>query len=197
MIMQRIKVLFLDRDGTINQDTGSYISSKEQLVLIDRADEAIALAKSAGFRIVIVSNQAGIARGIATREQVEEVNRYLNALLSAKGAGFDRCYYCPFHPEYPHPEYDRFADFRKPATGMVEQAINEFLEEGLIVDRKASFFVGDKTLDVECALRAGLRPLLVRTGHNEEKLCVERNIIPEYVADDLYHAVTEHILASS
>ena len=195
MMVQTIKVLFLDRDGTINQDTGSYISTKEQLVLIDRADEAIALAKRAGFRIVIISNQAGIARGIATVEQVEEVNRYLNLLLSSKDASFDRCYYCPYHPEYPHPDYDRFMEFRKPATGMVEQAIGDFLAEGLVVDRSASFFVGDKTLDVECGMRAGMRSVLVRTGHNEEKLCLERNIIPEFVADDLYKAVTEYILA--
>jgi len=193
--MQTIKVLFLDRDGTINQDTGSYIYSKEQLLLIDRADEAIALAKSAGFRIVIVTNQAGIARGIATVEQVEEVNHYLNELLLANNAGFDRCYYCPYHPEYPHPDYDRFMEFRKPATGMVELAIGEFRAEGLIVDRSASFFIGDKTLDVECGIRAGLRTVLVRTGHNEEKLCLQRNIIPEFVADDLYKAVTEYILA--
>ena len=195
-MVQKIKVLFLDRDGTINKDTGSYIASREQLQLIDRADEAIALARNAGFRIVIVSNQAGIARGIATVEQVEEVNRYLNELLSLKNAGFDRCYYCPFHPEYPHPDYDRFIDYRKPATGMVELAINDFLAEGFIVDRGASFFVGDKTIDVECGLRAGLRPVLVRTGHNEEELCLTRNIIPEFVADDLYKAVTEYILAS-
>ncbi len=195
--MQTIKVLFLDRDGTINQDTGSYISSKEQLLLIDRADEAIALAKNAGFQIVVVTNQAGIARGIATIKQVEEVNCYLNELLATKNAGFDRCYYCPFHPEYPHPDYDRFADFRKPATGMVELAIGEFLAEGFVVDRKASFFVGDKTLDVECGKRAGLRPVLVRTGHNEEELCVQRNIIPEFVADDLYQAVTQYILVAS
>ena len=195
MTQQTIKVLFLDRDGTINQDTGSYISTREQLVLIDRADEAIALAKSAGFRIVIVTNQAGIARGIATVEQVEEVNLYLNELLSARDAGFDRCYYCPYHPDYPHPDYDRFVEFRKPATGMVESAIEDFLAEGLVVDRSASFFVGDKTLDVECGKRAGMRSVLVRTGHNEEDLCIERNIIPEFVADDLYKAVTEYILA--
>ena len=195
-MVQKIKVLFLDRDGTINKDTGSYIASREQLQLIERADEAIALARNAGFRIVIVSNQAGIARGIATVEQVEEVNRYLNELLSLKNAGFDRCYYCPFHPEYPHPDYDRFIDYRKPATGMVELAINDFLAEGFIVDRGASFFVGDKTIDVECGLRAGLRPVLVRTGHNEEALCLTRNIIPEFVADDLYTAVTEYILAT-
>jgi len=195
--VQTIKVLFLDRDGTINQDTGSYIFTREQLILIDRADEAIALAKSAGFRIVIVTNQAGIARGIATVEQIEEVNRYLNELLVPRNAGYDRCYYCPYHPEYPHPVYDRFMDFRKPATGMVERAIDEFLAEGLVVDRRASFFIGDKTLDVECGLRAGLRPVLVRTGHNEEALCLQRNIIPEFVADDLYKAVTEYILASA
>ncbi len=194
--MQKIKALFLDRDGTINQDSGSYIVRKDQLLLIDRADEAIALAKSAGFWIVIVTNQAGIARGITTVEQVEEVNRYLNELLSAQKAGFDRCYYCPAHPDYPHPEYDRFIECRKPATGMVEQAINDFFAEGLIVDRSASFFVGDKTVDIECGLRAGLRPVLVRTGHNEEELCLSRNIIPEFVADNLYNAVTEHILAS-
>ena len=74
-MVQKTKVLFLDRDGTINQDIGSYVFLKEQLKLIDRSDEAIALAKRAGFRIVIVSNQAGIARGIATVGQVEEVNR--------------------------------------------------------------------------------------------------------------------------
>ena len=194
---QTIKVLFLDRDGTINKDSGSYIVSKDQFVLIERAEEAIALARQAGFKIVIITNQAGIARGITTIEQVEEVNRYLQEKLALHDAAFDRCYYCPFHPAYPHPEYDKFADFRKPATGMVEQAIAEFAAEGLLVDRSASFFVGDKTLDIECGLRAGLRPVLVRTGHNEEELCLQQNIIPEFVADDLYQAVTEYILASS
>jgi len=196
-MVQTIKVLFLDRDGTINKDTGAYIFSKEQLQLIDRADEAIALAISAGFRIVIVTNQAGIARGIATIEQVEEVNRYLNELLSVRQAAYHRCYYCPSHPDFPHPEYDRFMDCRKPATGMVDLAVADFLAEGFIVDRRASYFVGDKTVDVECGLRAGLRPVLVRTGHNEEELCLERNIIPEFVADDLYQAVTEYILAGA
>jgi D-glycero-D-manno-heptose 1,7-bisphosphate phosphatase len=78
---------------------------------------------------------------------------------------------------------------------MVEQAVRDYLNEGFVVDRSASFFVGDKTIDVECGLRAGLRPVLVRTGHNEEALCLKRNIIPEFVADDLYKAVTEHIIA--
>lgn len=192
-----IKVLFLDRDGTINHDTGKYIASVEDFVLIDRADEAIALAKAAGFHIVIVSNQAGIARGLTTIEQVEEVNRYLSVLLARRGTGYDRCYYCPYHPNHPHPEYDRYAGFRKPETGMVEQAIEEFRAEGLIVDRQQSFFIGDKTVDIECGYRAGLRTVLVRTGHNEEALCHERQIVPEHVADTLYHAVAHYILPST
>lgn len=194
---QRIKVLFLDRDGTINHDTGSYINSIEQFQLIERADEAIALAKQAGFRIVIVSNQAGIARGIATFEQVDTVNSYLQSLLAEKNATYDRCYYCPYHPNYPHPEYDLLAGFRKPETGMVEQAIADFAAEGLVVDRAASFFVGDKVLDVECGQRAGLTSVLVRTGHNEEALCYERNMLPSFIADDLYQAITEFILPHS
>lgn len=195
--MRKVKVLFLDRDGTINQDQGVYISTREQLVLIDRAGEAMAMARNAGYRIVVVTNQAGIARGITTMEQVEDMNRYLNELLSATGAGFDRCYFCPSHPEHPHPEYDRFMDCRKPATGMVEQAVRDFLEEGFDVDRSQSFFIGDKTVDIECGLRAGLRTILVRTGHNEEELCLRRNLIPEFIADDLYQAIAEHILGNS
>jgi len=136
---EKIRVLFLDRDGTINQDAGSYIAENHQLKIIPGAAEAMALAREAGFRIVVVTNQAGIARGIATVEQVEEVNRYLNELLSPHKACYDSCYYCPSHPLYPHPEYDQYKDCRKPATGMVDRAIADFLAEGYEVDRGASF----------------------------------------------------------
>jgi len=195
--MESVKVLFLDRDGTINQDIGSYVASREQFILVDRADEAIAIARQAGFRIVIVTNQAGIARGIVTPSQVEEVNDYLNELLSRCETSFDRCYYCPAHPDYPHPEYDRFMDSRKPSPRMVEQAVPDFLEEGIEVNREASFFIGDKLIDIECGKRAGLRTILVRTGHNEEPLCEHRQIFPDHVADDLYQAVTGYILGES
>ncbi|ACF10655.1 histidinol-phosphate phosphatase family protein [Chlorobaculum parvum NCIB 8327] len=192
--MQSVKVLFLDRDGTINRDIGSYVSNREEFVLIDRADEAIALARQAGFRIVIVTNQAGIARGIVTPQDVEDVHDYLSELLAERETSYDRCYYCPAHPNHPHPEYDRFADFRKPSPRMVEQAVADFREEGLEVDRESSFFIGDKLIDVECGQRAGLKTILLRTGHNEEHLCEERQMFPDHVADDLYQAVTGYIL---
>ncbi|NTU53684.1 MAG: HAD family hydrolase [Chlorobiaceae bacterium] len=192
--MQSAKVLFLDRDGTINQDTGRYVSCREEFVLIDRADEAISMARQAGFMIVIITNQAGIARGIVTPHQVEDLNDYLNELLARRQASFDRCYYCPAHPDYPHPEYDRFQDCRKPSPLMVEQAVSDLLEAGFVVDREASFFIGDKVIDVECGQRAGLKTILVRTGHNEEALCHERRVFPDHVADDLFHAVKGHVL---
>jgi len=189
-----IRVLFLDRDGTINQDIGTYVASREQFLLIEKADEAIAAAREAGYKIVLISNQAGIARGIVTVEQVEDINRYLAELLANRNTAYDRCYYCPSHPDYPDPELDRFLDCRKPSPGMVERAIADFLDEGLVVDRSRSFFIGDKTVDVECGKRAGIRTILVRTGHNEEALCYRHRILPDHVADDLYHAVITCIL---
>jgi len=195
--MQLVKVLFLDRDGTINRDIGSYVSNREEFILIDRVDEAIALARQAGFRIVIVTNQAGIARGIVTPEDVEDVHDYLSELLAERETSYDRCYYCPAHPNHPHPEYDRFTDFRKPSPRMVEQAVADFREEGFEVDRDSSFFIGDKLIDVECGQRAGLKTILLRTGHNEEHLCEERQVFPDHVADDLYQAVTGYILGES
>lgn len=190
-----IKVLFLDRDGTINRDLGTYVATPEQFVLIDRAGEAIAMAKEAGFHIVIITNQAGIARGITSVEQVEAVHRYLNELLSRWGVSYDLCYYCPSHPDHPHPEYDRFLDCRKPGTGMVDRAIEEFRAMGLEVDRDRSYFIGDKVVDVECGHRSSLKTVLVRTGHGEEELCVRRGLRPDIVADDLYAAIAGHILA--
>jgi len=193
-MLENVKVLFLDRDGTINKDLGNYVSTRQDFELIERADDAIAAARQAGFRIVIITNQAGIARGIVTPEQVEDVNLYMSELLLRKNTYYDRCYYCPSHPDYPHPEYDRFIDCRKPSPRMVELAIEDFRNEGLEVDMAVSFFIGDKLIDVECGLRAGLRTVLVRTGHNEEALCLERGVLPEFVADDLYQAVTGYIL---
>lgn len=194
---RKLKVLFLDRDGTINRDIGTYVTTREQFELIDGADRAIALARQAGYQIVIITNQAGIAKGIVTPEQVEDIHLYLNELLAQSGGSFDHSYYCPTHPDYPHPEYDRFAWCRKPETGMVDRAVADYCAAGFEVDKSCSFFIGDKTVDVECGLRAGLRPILVRTGHGEEELCLEQGIVPEFVADNLLHAITEYVLLNT
>ncbi len=195
-MLRKIKVLFLDRDGTINRDIGTYVVSREHFQLIDGAADAIALARSAGYRIVVVTNQAGIAKGIVTPEQVEDIHRYMNELLTPSGASCDHVYYCPTHPDFPHPVYDRFSFCRKPETGMVDRAIDEYRFSGYEVDKSRSFFIGDKTVDVECGQRAGLRSILVRTGHGEEELCREKGIVPDFVANDLLHAVNGYVLSS-
>lgn len=194
--MQSIPVLFLDRDGTIIHDLPDSITSIDQVRLIARADDALALAKQAGFKLIMVSNQGGIAKGILTRERVEEINAFIQSLLAPKHAMLDLLYYAPSHPKYPHAEYDAFKHWRKPDIGMIEQATYDLASQGFAVDFARSFFIGDKQLDVECGQRAGLRSILVKTGYGETEKCQEKNTLPEFIAHDLYDAVVSYILKS-
>jgi D-glycero-D-manno-heptose 1,7-bisphosphate phosphatase len=189
-----IRALFLDRDGTIIQDSPESITALEQVRLLDRADEALALAKRAGFKLVMISNQGGIAKGIATKARVDEINGKMQSLLAPKAATLDLLYYAPYHPKYPSAEYEAFKSWRKPEIGMVKEALKDLAAQGLTVDLSQSFFIGDKQIDVECGLRAGLRPILVRTGYGEAEKCREKNTLPEFIANDLHEAVASHIL---
>lgn len=192
---EKVKVLFLDRDGTIIYDRlGDYITRVDQAHMIPGADDAIAKAKMAGFKIVIVSNQAGIAKGIVSKQVVEEINAYMQGMLSLKDAKYDFCYFAPYHPDYPNQEYEPYKTWRKPNIGMVVQAIQDMAKLGLEVDVEESYFIGDKQVDVACGIRAGLRPILVMTGYAEENECREKNTVPEYVAKDLYDAIVNYIL---
>jgi D-glycero-D-manno-heptose 1,7-bisphosphate phosphatase len=192
--MQIISALFLDRDGTIIHDSPDSITSLDQVCLIHRADDALALAKQAGFKLVMISNQGGIAKGIVTKARVDEINAYIQSLLEPKHATFDLLYYAPSHPKYPNAEYDTFKHWRKPETGMIEQATHDFALQGFTVDFSRSYFIGDKQIDVECGLRAGLRTVLVQTGYGEVEKCREKNTLPDFVASDLYDAVASYIL---
>ncbi len=187
--MQSIPVLFLDRDGTIIHDSPDSITSLDQVRLIHRADDALAIAKQAGYKLVLISNQGGIAKGIVTPQRVDELNAHLQSLLSTKQATLDLLYYAPSHPKYPNAEYDALKHWRKPEIGMIEQATHDLATQGLTVDRARSFFIGDKQLDIECGLRAKLRPILVKTGYGEVEKCREKNTLPEFIASDLYEAV--------
>ncbi|MFQ3596849.1 MAG: HAD-IIIA family hydrolase [Chloroherpetonaceae bacterium] len=187
--MQTISAIFLDRDGTIIYDSPDSITSIEQVRLIPHADDALALAKQAGFKLIMISNQGGIAKGIVTASRVDEINGFMQSLLATKNATLDMLYYAPSHPKYPNAEYDAFNHWRKPETGMIAQAIRDLATQGFSVERAHSFFIGDKQLDVECGLRAELRPILVKTGYGEVEKCREKNTLPEFIADDLYEAV--------
>jgi len=156
--------VFLDRDGTVIQERG-YLDRLELIELFPWSVEAIRLLKDAGYAVVIVTNQAGIARGYFDEAFVQAAHVHLDALLRESGAVVDGYYYCPHHPDGDVERYRLACDCRKPAPGLVRQAAADL---GLDVGR--SFVVGDKWLDVGLAVNAGARGILVRTGYGGNDL---------------------------
>lgn len=170
--------VFLDRDGTLNVEK-EYLHRREAWEWIDGARESIAALKAAGYRVIVVSNQSGIGRGMFTAAEVESLHDFMRVQLAAAGTSVDAVYYCPHVPE------DGCA-CRKPAPGMLLIAARE---HGL--DLARSWMVGDKIIDVEAALAAGVQPLLVRTGHGARE--ASKLATPERVVENIA-AATAHIL---
>ena len=160
------RAVFLDRDGTINVDHG-YVFRAGDFEFIPGAPEAIRRLKDAGYLVVVVTNQAGIARGLYGEDEVHELHRYLDRELERYGAVIDAYYYCPHHPEIGPEPYRRECACRKPFPGMLLQAAADFP-----LDLSGSFLVGDKLSDIEAGLAAGCAPILVETGYGagEEKV---------------------------
>ncbi len=152
------KAVFLDRDGTVNEEVG-YMTDLAQLRLIKGAGSAIKRLNDAGFTVVLVTNQSGVARGYFTESLVHEAHERLDALLRTDGARIDAVYYCPHHPTAGNTEHTRECDCRKPRTGLIDRAVKD-----LDIDLARSFMVGDKWSDVELGHRAGVRAVLVQSG---------------------------------
>jgi heptosyltransferase-2 len=143
--------VFLDRDGTINRDTG-YVRSPDELELFPDAVEALARLNRAGARLVLITNQSGIARAMLTHETLRRIHAELGARLESGGARLDAIYYCPHHP-------DEGCSCRKPQLGMVSRAVAD-----LGLDLSRIYLVGDKRHDIELARRLGAKSVLVTTG---------------------------------
>ena len=184
------KAAFLDRDGTINVEVG-YLSKPDDLELIPGAARAVARLNDAGYIVVVVTNQAGVARGYFTEEDVRLVNQRMIEVLGPWGARIDGIYYCPHHPDFGDETYRKDCDCRKPNTGMVTQAAQEF-----DIDLSRSYVVGDHMGDVLLGINAGARSIHVLTGHgdSEREKLIENSISPVYLASDLTEAV-EYILS--
>ena len=182
------KVIFLDRDGTLNVEV-NYLHRKEDLVLLPGVPEALKAFKDQGYKLVVITNQAGVARGYYTEEDVKELHRYMNELLAGQGAGIDASYYCPPHPEHGIGKYKIPCHCRKPETGMFEMA-----EQDFEVDKASSWMIGDKLIDIEAGRNYGVRTVLVGTGygagvHDEQK---KKGDFPyDLYADDLLEAYDE------
>lgn len=154
--------VFLDRDGTINEECG-YIDRIEALRLIPDAGAAVRRINESGLKVVVVTNQSGVARGFFDEAFVNRANARLSEMLAAEGAHVDAFYYCPHHPTDGKGRYLQTCACRKPAPGMLLKAAAE-----LGIDRRRSYLVGDTLKDIEAGARAGVRAILVLTGYGEE-----------------------------
>jgi D-glycero-D-manno-heptose 1,7-bisphosphate phosphatase len=176
--------VFLDRDGTIIEEIG-YLDRVDRLSLYPFSIDAIRALNRSGFRVVLVTNQSGIARGFFTEAVVDEVHRHLASLLAEGGAHIDAYYYCPHHPDGRVEAYARRCDCRKPGRGLVDRAVEAFG-----VDPTRSFVIGDRWLDVEMARAIGGRGILVRTGYGaDEERRPPATLTADAIADNLIGAV--------
>ena len=177
--------IFLDRDGTINVEV-DYLTSPKDLHLIPGSADAVREANGLDAVVCVVTNQAGIARGLLSEERLAEIHAALREELAKHGAHIDAFYYCPHHPTLGEPPYRSDCDCRKPGPGMINAAVKEFG-----IDPKRSFVVGDRLLDVGLANAVGATSILVRTGYGSTELSrpIPEGVKIDYVAKDLYDAI--------
>ena len=178
--------VFLDRDGTINEQMG-YINHITRFVLLPGVDEAIRLLNDHGFLAIVISNQSGVARGYFPIELVREMHTHMVQSLRSKGGEIDGIFFCPHHRGGSVQEYGIECDCRKPKTGLVEQARRTFQ-----IDMSHSYVIGDRHSDVDLAYGCGLKGILVKTGYglgDLDHIIPHKKHKPHYVADDLLSAV--------
>ena len=154
----RWPALFLDRDGVINQEVG-YLYRPEDVRWVEGIFPLARAAREAGYKLVVVTNQSGIARGLYTTAQFQAVMTWMGAAFDAEGAPLDAVYHCPFHPEHGLGEWKREHEDRKPGPGMLLRAARD-----LGLDLPRSLLVGDRCSDIAAAHAAGLRRAFLVRG---------------------------------
>jgi len=137
------KIVFLDRDGTINEEMG-YINHRDRFRIFNFVPEAIRILKELGYKVIVLTNQSGIARGYFTEEVLTEVHELLQKTLTEKNAKTDKIYYSPHHPTEGKGSYRTDCDCRKPKTSMIKMAEKDFS-----INRSHSFIIGDRFKDME------------------------------------------------
>jgi D-glycero-D-manno-heptose 1,7-bisphosphate phosphatase len=180
MDMNKNIAVFLDRDGTINEEVG-YLRRIEDLRLIPHTAEAVRLINKNGMKAVVISNQSGVARGFFSETFVGTVHARLDEMLQQEGAVIDGFYFCPHHPTEGDEPYRTVCSCRKPEPGMLLKAAAE-----LNIDLTQSYVVGDMPKDIHAADRVGAKGILVKTGYSKD---ADASIAPAYVAEDLLDAV--------
>ena len=178
--------VFLDRDGTINEQMG-YINHISRFVMLPRAAAGIRLLNAQEIPVVVVSNQSGLARGYFPESLIQEVHAKMNRVLAETGAHVDGIYICPHHPEAKEERFRLACDCRKPKPGLFLQAAAD-----LDLDLGRSYVVGDRWSDLKAAAAVQAKGVLVLTGYGRgdyEYIGPTQPVQPAYVAEDLYAAV--------
>ena len=166
------KAILLDRDDTLIEDPG-YINHPSQVRLLDGVAEALIELRSLGYKLVVVSNQSGVARGIISEPVLGEIHDRLKSLLAEKGAHLDAIYYCPFHPDGTIAKYRRESELRKPSPGMILQAAKE-----MDLNLSQSWAIGNSDRDIEAGRRAGCKTILL------DSLGRDKNLVPSLAKPD-------------
>ncbi|WP_457627662.1 D-glycero-beta-D-manno-heptose 1,7-bisphosphate 7-phosphatase [Persephonella sp.] len=182
------KAVFLDRDGVINEDYG-YVHRIEDFHIYPEVFPALRMLQDAGYRLLIVTNQSGIAVGYYTEEDFKKVTGYMLEIFKKEGIYIDKVYYCPHHPEGIIPEYTMKCDCRKPASGMIRQGIKEFN-----IDPASSFLIGDKENDIRAAHKEGIKAALVKTGQGMKYV---DNTEADYIGENILDVVENFILKNT
>jgi histidinol-phosphate phosphatase family protein len=179
------RAVFLDRDGTLIPDRDC-LRTAEELELLPGVADAVRELNHHGWRAVVITNQPVIAKGWCTEAGLQRIHNKLETLLGQEHAFLDRIYFCPHHPEagFPgeRPELKIRCDCRKPGIGMIRRAAAD-----LNIDLARSWFIGDTTTDVQTARNAGVRSILLRTGHGGKD--ARHAVQPDHTFDSLPDAV--------
>ena len=175
-----MKTIFLDRDGTINVDTG-YTHDVSDFAFETNVIPGLELLRDAGFVFFIVTNQSGIAKGYYAEEDFYRFNNHAESRLALHGIDIRKTYFCPDHPTEGIGRYRQDSPLRKPRPGMLEQAANEFP-----INKETSWMIGDKWADVAAGHAFGIRSVLLRSGKGGSDL--NHRTAVEYVAQDLLDA---------
>ncbi|MFH0828319.1 MAG: HAD family hydrolase [Candidatus Omnitrophota bacterium] len=181
--MKKVKVVFLDRDGVINKYPGDfkYVASMKDFKLLPGVKPALEKLIAAGFKLFIVSNQAGVSKGLYNRGVLEDINKVLIKKLGEK-VEFSGIFYCIHRAE-------ENCACRKPKTGLIDQIFADFNKRGMEIDRRNSYFVGDSIIDVETGQAAGLKTVLVFSGREKPENQLSWRRVPDYKTAGLAGAV--------
>lgn len=159
------RAVFLDRDGVLIEDV-NLLTAADQVRILEGVPEALRQLHQAGFKLIVVSNQSVVARGLISEDEVESIQGTIASMLQRRGApALDGFYYCPHHPEATVAGYRQQCQCRKPSDGMLRQAA---LDHAVVLDR--SFMIGDRPTDIAAGQRAGCRTVWVQTGRHHDPL---------------------------